>query len=143
MPEPQQAGRRAAAGRGEVRADLVTTECTRGVPRSGDDGRDTGRGGDHRGLDLGGHASGAQAPGARLAELDAVQVLPAVHPVDLDGIVPARVTVVEAVDIGKEDERVRPCHVRDESGEPVIVAEPDLVGGNRVVLVDHGQHAEF
>ena len=33
--------------------------------------------------------------------------------------------------------------VRDQGGEPVVVAEADLVGGDRVVLVDDRQHAEL
>ena len=33
--------------------------------------------------------------------------------------------------------------MRDQRREPVVVAEPDLVGGHRVVLVDHRQHTEF
>ena len=37
----------------------------------------------------------------------------------------------------------RPGHVRHQGGQPVVVAEPDLVGGHRVVLVDHRQHAQL
>ena len=33
--------------------------------------------------------------------------------------------------------------VGDQRREPVVVAEPDLVGGDRVVLVDDRQHAEL
>src|SRR5207253_6227865 len=38
--------------------------------------------------------------------------------------------------------RVRADQVRDEGGQPVVVAEPDLLGGHRVVLVDHRHDAE-
>ena len=54
----------------------------------------------------------------------------------------ARVAVVDAVDVGQQDERVGPGDVRHERGEPVVVAEPDLLGGDRVVLVDDRQRAE-
>ena len=50
----------------------------------------------------------------------------------------ARVTVVQAVHVGKQDQRPGPGDVRDQGRQPVVVAEPDLVGGHRVVLVDHG-----
>ena len=33
-------------------------------------------------------------------------------------------------------------HVGDQRGQPVVVAEPDLLGGDRVVLVHDRQHAE-
>ena len=33
--------------------------------------------------------------------------------------------------------------VGDQRGQPVVVAEPDLVGGHRVVLVDHREHAQL
>ena len=54
----------------------------------------------------------------------------------------ARVAVVDAVDVGEQHQRVGPGDVRDQGGEPVVVAEPDLLGGHRVVLVDDRQRAE-
>ena len=54
----------------------------------------------------------------------------------------ARVAVVDAVDVGEQHQRVGAGDVRDQRGEPVVVAEPDLLGGDRVVLVDDRQHAE-
>ena len=33
-------------------------------------------------------------------------------------------------------------HVRDQRGQPVVVAEPDLVGDDGVVLVHHWYHAK-
>ena len=54
----------------------------------------------------------------------------------------ARVAVVQAVDVGEQHQRVRADDVRDERGEPVVVAHPDLVGGHRVVLVHDRQHLE-
>ena len=51
----------------------------------------------------------------------------------------ARVAVVDAVDVGEQHQRVGPRDVGDERGEPVVVAEADLLGGDRVVLVDDRQ----
>ena len=53
----------------------------------------------------------------------------------------AGVAVVEAVDVGEQDEQVGADEVGDEGGEPVVVAEADLVGGDGVVLVDDGERA--
>ena len=39
----------------------------------------------------------------------------------------ARVAVVEAVDVGEQHEQVGADEVGDEGGEPVVVAEADLV----------------
>ena len=52
------------------------------------------------------------------------------------------VAVVQAVDVGQEHERVGADQVGDQRGQPVVVAEPDLLGGDGVVLVDHRQHAQ-
>ena len=51
---------------------------------------------------------------------------------------PARAGVgpVEAVDHAEDDEQRRLEQVRDHRGEPVVVAELDLVDADRVVLVD-------
>ena len=49
---------------------------------------------------------------------------------------PTRLAGVEAVDVGQQHQRVGTDQVRDECGEPVVVAEADLVRGDRVVLVD-------
>ena len=51
-------------------------------------------------------------------------------------------TVVEGVDVGEQHQRVGPDQVRHEGGQPVVVAEADLVRGDGVVLVDDGHHAE-
>ena len=54
----------------------------------------------------------------------------------------ARVVVVDAVDVGQQHQHVGAHQMRDERGEPVVVAEADLVGGDRVVLVDDRDDAE-
>ena len=48
----------------------------------------------------------------------------------------SRIRVVEAVDVGQQHQRVGADQMGDQRGEPVVVAEPDLVGGDGVVLVD-------
>ena len=97
---------------------------------------------DECGLDLGGHAARADAVAAGRAERDRREVGLAVDGVDQLGGPGARVAVVHAVDVGQQDQRVGPRDVRDEGREPVVVAEADLLGGDRVVLVDDRQHAE-
>jgi len=77
------------------------------------------------------------------AQDEAVQVFAVLHPADPPGAGVARVEVVEPVHVRQQDQRARPDHVGDQGGQPVVVAEPDLVGGDRVVLVHHGQHAQF
>ncbi len=54
----------------------------------------------------------------------------------------ARVGRIEAVDIGQQHQHVGAGHLRDAGGKPVVVAEADLGGGDRVVLVDHRHRAE-
>ena len=53
----------------------------------------------------------------------------------------ARIGGVEAVDVGQQDQLVGRHEHRHLRGEEVVVAEGDLVGGGRVVLVDDRQHA--
>ena len=86
-----------------------------------------------------GSLAGSQAA----AEPDALQVGLAAHLGDPLGRAAARVTVVHAVHVGEQDERFRVRDVGDERGQPVVVAEPDLVGGDRVVLVDHREHTKL
>ena len=57
------------------------------------------------------------------------------------GIAP-RVAGVETVDVGEEHEEIGVDEMGDEGGQVVVVADLDLVHRHRVVLVDHGQHAE-
>ena len=100
-------------------------------------GRDLGR------LDLGVHAAARQF-GFRRAR----------HRLDLgcDGLhdrnqlcvgIAAGRRVIEAVDIGQQDQQIGARHGGDARGEAVIVAVADFVGGDRVVLVDHGHRAPF
>ena len=49
--------------------------------------------------------------------------------------------VVEAGDVGQQDQQVRARHGGDARGEPVVVAIADLAGGDRVVLVDDRNRA--
>ncbi len=59
------------------------------------------------------------------------------------GTRPARIAVEQAVDVGQQHEQVRVDEMGHERGEPVVVAEPNLVGGDRVVLVDDGDDTEI
>jgi tRNA(Ser,Leu) C12 N-acetylase TAN1 len=58
---------------------------------------------------------------------------------DLDRTRLERRTRVERVDVRQQHEQVGLHELRDERGEPVVVAEPDLVGRDGVVLVDDRQ----
>ena len=44
--------------------------------------------------------------------------------------------IVEAGDVGQEDQEVRAHHRGDARGKTIVVAVADLAGGDRVVLVD-------
>jgi hypothetical protein len=54
----------------------------------------------------------------------------------------ARIGVVQPGLVGEQDQRVGFDEVGDQRAQGVVVAEPDLVGDHRVVLVDHRDHAE-
>ena len=54
--------------------------------------------------------------------------------------VQARIGGVQAVDVGQQDQLVGGDQHRDLRREEVVVAEGDLIGRGRVVLVDHRQH---
>ena len=54
-----------------------------------------------------------------------------------------RVRVVQTVDVAEQHQQVGVHQVGDQGGQPVVVAEPDLTGGDRVVLVDDRQHSEL
>ncbi len=57
------------------------------------------------------------------------------------GVVPG-VGGVQPVEVREQDEKGRPHVVRHQRGETVVVAIADLVGRDRVVLVDDGHGAE-
>ncbi len=49
----------------------------------------------------------------------------------------ARVGGVEPIDVRQQHQQVRADHLRGAGGQAVVVAIADLLGGHRVVLVDH------
>ena len=49
---------------------------------------------------------------------------------------------VQAVDIGEQYERVSLDHLSDQGGQAIVVAEAQLAGGHRVVLVEDRDDAE-
>ena len=121
-------GSPASAG-ADLRRPTVTR--TTGMP---------GAGGDPRGLDLGHHAAASRRPARPgLPEPHAGEVGVAAHLGDQRAPAARRVAVVEPVDVGEQHEQVGVHQVGDQRGEPVVVAEADLVGGDRVVLVDDRQ----
>jgi hypothetical protein len=54
----------------------------------------------------------------------------------------ARRLAVQPVDVGDDHEQLGADQVHDRRGEIVVVAEADLLGGDRVVLVHDRHHAE-
>jgi hypothetical protein len=134
--QPQQPGPRARPGRREVRPGRLARERLPGFPGGGHYRGDARRRGDQRRLHLGRHAPGAHAALARLADPQARQVIRPADVGDARGTALAGIAVVQAVHIRQQDQRVCPGHVGDERRQPVVVAEPDLVRGDRVVLVD-------
>ncbi len=108
----------------------------------GEQGGDPRRRGDRGRLDLRDHAAGADTGGADRADAHAREVVGAADQGDPPDADASRRPVVEGVDVRQQHEGVGPHDVRDERREPVVVAEPDLLGGDGVVLVDHRDDAE-
>ena len=99
------------------------------------------------GGDLGGGQFGGHAPTAHARAGSARHCLQLV--VDLDHLFdqrrlrsPPRVGCEEACGVGEQDQEPGVDQVSDKGRQPVVVAEADLLVGHRVVLVDHGHHAE-
>ena len=90
----------------------------------------------------GDHAARAHG-GAALAHVHALQVRRPAHRGDSARSHGARLCGVQRVDVREQHERVRVDDGRDERREAVVVAKADLVGRDRVVLVDDGQDAEL
>ncbi len=65
----------------------------------------------------------------------------AAHVRDQAGAARAGIAVVEPLDVGEQHQQVGVHEVGDQRSEPVVVTEADLLGGDRVVLVDHRYHA--
>ena len=136
--EPEQPASRCA---GRSAANQVPTSspasagaaCVGGREQRGDAGRRR----DRRRLHLGHHAAGADAALRRPSPTSTPSRScgPRDH-ADPPGAGAARRPVVERVDVGQQHERVGVHQVRDQGGQAVVVAEPDLVGGHGVVLVD-------
>ena len=104
---------------------------------------DARAGRDARCVQLRGHASGADARRTRRTGRDAVEIGVRAHLGDQPCARAVRRPVVQAVDVGQQEQQVRVDEVRDKCREPVVVAEPDLGGGDRVVLVDDRDHAQL
>ena len=98
--------------------------------------------GDARRLDLGAHAAarrlGSGAAGHRLD----LRRQPLDHRNQPRRRTLLRRRVVEAGDVGEQDQQIGARHGGDAGGEPIVVAVADLARRHRVVLVDdrHGAH---
>ena len=79
---------------------------------------------------------------AGLAELHPVEFVAVRHAVDALRPRFERRLRVERVDIRQQHEQIGVHQARHQCGEAVVVAEPDLVGRDGVVLVDDGQDAQ-
>ena len=139
-PEPERTRTRTLGG-GEARSAPLARgdrpEHVRPAPRR-DHRRDPGRRRDTRRRDLARHAPAPEL--ARLAEGD-VGRLVAVG--DERRARSGRMLRVDAVDLGQEHEQARAHEQRGVRRERVVVAERDLVGRGRVVLVHDRDDAEL
>src|SRR6266542_1714771 len=134
--QPEQAGGRPFPYSMEERADRLARQRGGGERRGGQHHRyararrDAGR------LDLADHAARAQSCPAGLADRDPGQVVLAAHLGNGAGAWSGRVAGVQAVHIGQQHQQVGVDEHGDERGYTVVVAEADLLGRDRVVLVD-------
>ncbi len=65
-----------------------------------------------------------------------VEICRAVDLADEPRVAFSRIRVIQAVDVGQQDQCVGAHQMRDQGGQPVVVTEPDFIGGHGVVLVD-------
>ena len=137
--EPQLEARVLARPRREARAGRLARPGAEDHARleAGPDDRADARRGRHvRRDDLGAHAAGAERR-RRVPDLEHAERLGVLDQVDeRRRRVDARVGGVEAAGVGEQDEQVGAGQDRHLGGEEVVVAEGDLVGRRRVVLVD-------
>jgi hypothetical protein len=94
---------------------------------------------DGGGFNFGEHAPRTHSGPARTPDRHALEVVRPRHVRDPLGTVRRR-PVVEGIDVGQEHQGVCPDKVGDEGSEPVVVAEPDFVRGDRIVFVDNRHH---
>ena len=94
-------------------------------------------------MQLGDHAAGSKLRAFVARERENTRVD------DRDGLnelgirVTARVTVIQAVDVREQDQQIRRDGRRYDCRERIVVADDDLIRGDRVVLVDDRQCAEL
>ena len=94
-------------------------------------------------FDLGLHAAGADAGRAGPADCERLQVGRATDLGDHRRAGLARIAVVQAVDVGQQHQQIGVHQVAGQRGQPVVVAEADLGGGDGVVLVHDRDDAEL
>ncbi len=139
MANPEPSGRHPLGPRREHGAHRGIAEGGAGIRRGGQQHRHPGIGGQQRRRQLRGHASGAQVaappPATTPSRSPCAATSGMKRALRFSGI-----GIVETVDIGQQDQRVGADQLGHQCREPVVVTEPDLVGGHGVVLADdrHG-----
>jgi hypothetical protein len=141
--QPKLPGRPAPGGGMEEGADGLPRQGLVDVVRRCEHDGDAGAGGDPSRVELGPHAAGADPAPTGSAEPDPAQVVGERNLGDQVAASLGRRSVVQSVDVAEQDQQVGVDEVRDERREPVVVPEPDLAGGDGVVLVDDRQDAEL
>ena len=140
MGQPEQPSGTMHQGRDEIGADVLTGNRLPGQIGSGEHHRNPRPGCDAGSVELGRHASGAHR-GSSPVGLH-LQVSRVGDQGDAFGPRRRRWRCVEAVDVGEQDECLGAYQFGDQRRQTVVVAEPDLAGGHRVVLVDDGHHPQ-
>ena len=104
--------------------------------------RDAAGGGDAGGGEFGGHATGAPVAPPLGHARQGFQLRQAVHLGNGTGLgIAAGIPRIKAVDVGEQHQLIGPNGHGHQGGEGVVVAEAQLIGGQGVVLVDHGRDA--
>jgi hypothetical protein len=131
-PEPEGTRRRRRLGRETRAAPLARDDCSEHARAAagGDHARDPRCGREARRRDLALHAAAAER--GRCAQLDLVRLLALGEQPGAGG---RRMRRVHALSLGEKDQQPRAEQHRHLRGQRVVVAERDLVGGRRVVLV--------
>jgi len=110
---------------------------------AGDHGSRPRPGGDARRGQLRGHSPTSPIR-AGFSGRDRHQWVSRTHVVDQSCVgIAAGVGGVQAVGVGEENQHLGPQQMREQGGDPIVVAEPDLVVRDGVVLVHHRNATEF
>ena len=141
MGDPQAARGRTLPRRLEPRTDVLARKHRLQSIRGCQLHADTAGGRQHGGLHLRRHAARAHAR-ASAGHEHAHEVVRALNALDQLRARVVRRSRVEAVDVRQQHEGIGLDHLRDERGEAIVVAETQLAGGHRIVLVENRDDAE-